>query len=138
MKRWFLGLATVVLCLTPALAQDKARAFVGAEIVTISGASIKNGVLLVQGGKIIAVGDRGSVKIPSDAVTVDVSGKVIMPGLVDSHSHVGGPAGGDGSAPIQSDVRVLDSIDVRESSMMRARAGGITTVNIMPGSGHLS
>lgn len=138
MKRWFLGLATVLLCLTPALAQDKTRAFVGAEIVTISGATIKNGVLLVQGGKIVAVGERGSVKIPSDAVTIDVSGKVIMPGLVDSHSHVGGPAGGDGSSPIQSDVRVLDSIDVRESSMMRARAGGITTVNIMPGSGHLS
>jgi imidazolonepropionase-like amidohydrolase len=138
MKRWFLGLATVLFCLAPALAQDRARAFVGAEIIPISGPPIKNGVLLVQGGKIIAVGDRGSVKIPSDAVTIDVSGKVIMPGLVDSHSHVGGPAGGDGSSPIQSDVRVLDSIDVRESSMMRARAGGITTVNIMPGSGHLS
>lgn len=138
MKRWFLGLATVLLCLVPAAAQDKPRAFVGAEIIPIAGPPIKNGVLLVQGGKIVAVGDRGSVKIPSDAITVDVSGKVIMPGLVDSHSHVGGPAGGDGSSPIQSDVRVLDSVDVRQSSMMRARAGGITTVNIMPGSGHLS
>lgn len=138
MKRWFLGLATVLLCLAPAAAQDKPRAFVGAEIIPIAGPPIKNGVLLVQGGKIVAVGDRGSVKIPSDAITVDVSGKVIMPGLVDSHSHVGGPAGGDGSSPIQSDVRVLDSVDVRQSSMMRARAGGITTVNIMPGSGHLS
>jgi imidazolonepropionase-like amidohydrolase len=138
MKRLWLWVAVVLVCAAPAAAQEKARAYVGAEIIPIAGAPIKNGVLLIQGGKIVAVGEKGSVKVPSDAVVVDVSGKVIMPGLVDSHSHIGGPAGGDGSSPIQSDVRVLDSIDVRESSMMRARAGGITTVNIMPGSGHLS
>nr|MBA2341167.1 amidohydrolase family protein [Pyrinomonadaceae bacterium] len=62
----------------------------------------------------------------------------IMPGLIDTHSHIGGGAGGDGSGPIQPDVRILDSINVRDSSLKRARAGGITTVNVMPGSGHLS
>ena len=66
-----------------------------------------------------------------------MTGKVIMPGLVDSHSHIGGGTGADGSAPIQPDVRLLDAINVRHSSIRRAQAGGITTVNIMPGSGHL-
>jgi imidazolonepropionase-like amidohydrolase len=68
---------------------------------------------------------------------VDLSGKTVMPGLVDTHSHIGGVSGADASAPIQPDVRVLDAIDVRASSIRRALAGGITTVNIMPGSGHL-
>jgi imidazolonepropionase-like amidohydrolase len=78
------------------------------------------------------------VRIPQGAEVFDVSGKVIMPGLVDTHSHIGGGSGGDNSAPIQPDVRVLDSINVRDASLMRARAGGITTVNVMPGSGLLS
>jgi imidazolonepropionase-like amidohydrolase len=61
-----------------------------------------------------------------------------MPGIVDTHSHVGGGSGGDGSGPIQPETRILDSINVRDNGLMRARAGGITTVNVMPGSGHLS
>jgi len=60
-----------------------------------------------------------------------------MPGLVDSHSHIGGPEGADGSAPLQPDVRILDSLDVRDSRIQKAQAGGITTVNVMPGSGHV-
>src|SRR5262249_40367327 len=58
-------------------------------------------------------------------------------GLVDTHSHIAGPAGGDGSAPIQPEVRVYDSLNMREASVKKALAGGITTANIMPGSGHL-
>jgi imidazolonepropionase-like amidohydrolase len=141
----FLALLCVLLCAAlcaplPAFRAQTERplAFVGAEIIPISGAPVQNGVLVVARGKITAVGARGSVQIPADAEVRDVSGKVIMPGLIDSHSHIGSVAGGDSSGPIQPEARVLDSIDVRASSMMRARAGGITTVNVMPGSGHLS
>jgi imidazolonepropionase-like amidohydrolase len=118
--------------------QQRPQAFVGAEIIPITGAPIQDGVLLVSRGKIVAVGARNAVQIPSDAEVRDMTGKVIMPGLIDSHSHIGSVAGGDNSGPIQPEARVLDSVDVRASSMMRARAGGITTVNVMPGSGHLS
>ena len=117
---------------------ERPRAFVGAQIIPISGAPIQDGVLIISGGKIIAVGSRSSVSIPSGAEVIEVNGKVIMPGLVDTHSHVGGGSGGDGSGPIQPETRILDSINVRDNSLMRARAGGITTVNVMPGSGHLS
>jgi imidazolonepropionase-like amidohydrolase len=50
---------------------------------------------------------------------------------------VGGGFGGDASGPIQPDVRILDSINVRDSGFRKCRAGGLTTLNIMPGSGHL-
>ena len=111
--------------------------FIGARLIPIGAPEIESGVLIVQGGKIIAVGAAGATRIPEDAVRVDVRGKVIMPGLVDTHSHVGGGWGGDSSAPIQPDVRVLDSINVRDAGFQKAQAGGITTMNIMPGSGHL-
>lgn len=117
--------------------QDKPTAFINARIIPIVGQPIEQGILLVQNGKITAVGDARTVRLSSDVVTIDVSGKTIMPGLVDSHSHIGEPAGADGSSPIQPDVRILDSVNPRASGIQRAQAGGITTVNVMPGSGHL-
>jgi imidazolonepropionase-like amidohydrolase len=120
-----------------AMAQDKPQAYVGAQIIPINGPPIANGVLVVHQGKIIAVGASGSTTIPADAERHNLSGKVIMPGLVDTHSHIGGGSGGDGSAPLHPDVRVMDSINPRDTGFQRAQAGGITTANIMPGSGHL-
>jgi imidazolonepropionase-like amidohydrolase len=118
-------------------ASAETHAFINARIIPITGAPIEKGTLVVTDGKIVAVGASGAVKIPGGATTVDLAGKTVMPGLVDSHSHIGSPAGGDSSAPIQPDVRVLDAIDVRAMSIRRAQAGGITTANVMPGSGHL-
>src|SRR5215210_8084916 len=122
---------------TQARAQERAQAFTGATVIPITGPVIQDGVLVIERGKIKTVGARSVVQIPASAQVIDASGKVIMPGLVDSHSHIGGGAGGDNSAPIQPDVRILDSINVRDNSLKRARAGGITTVNVMPGSSHL-
>lgn len=118
--------------------QDKVTAFVGAHIIPIDGDPIENGVLVITGDKITAVGTADSVEVPAGADTIDASGKTIMPGLVDTHSHIGGIGAADGSNPIQPGVRVMDSINVRDSGFKRALAGGLTTLNIMPGSGHLS
>lgn len=120
-----------------AQAQDRPHVFEGAEIITITGESISNGVLVVEDGKITAVGETGSISIPNNAVRQDVSGKVIMPGLVDSHSHIGEGDGGDRSAALHPDVRIMDTINPDSDTFKKARAGGITSVNVMPGSGHL-
>lgn len=133
-----LALVLVLFCAAlSAQAQDRPQAYVGAQIIPISGPAIQNGVLIVHKGKIIRVGARETTTIPTDAQVNDLSGKTIMPGLVDTHSHVGGGAGGDNSAAIQPEVRILDAINPRDNGLRRARAGGITTVNVMPGSGHL-
>jgi len=120
-------------------AAEKVVAFRGGQIIPIEGAPIPQGVLIVQGGKILAVGAMDRTSVPAGAEIHDMTGKVLMPGLVDSHSHVGGGGGvgADGSAPIQPEVRALDGFDVASASVAKARAGGITTVNVMPGSGHL-
>jgi len=120
-----------------ALAQDKPLAFRGAQIIPIAGEPIESGTLVVQGGKIVAVGPADSVQIPADAETIEAGGKVIMPGLICTHSHIGGIGGADGSAPIQPGIRIYDSLNVRDPGFRRAVAGGLTTLNIMPGSGHL-
>ncbi|HEX6280493.1 MAG TPA: amidohydrolase family protein [Pyrinomonadaceae bacterium] len=137
MKLFAFYLAAAVLFVSSAAAQDRPTAFINAKIIPIAGAPIEQGVLVVQNGKIKAVGDVRTVRLSSDVVTVDMAGKTIMPGLVDTHSHAGGPAGADSSAPIQPDVRILDSVNPRAASFQRVQSGGITTVNVMPGSGHL-
>ena len=111
--------------------------FVGARIIPIDGPEIEQGWIAVEDGTIAAVGS-GRPNLAPGATLVNVTGKVIMPGIVDTHSHIGGIGGADGSSPIQPGVRVRDSINVRDPGFRRALAGGLTTLNVMPGSGHLS
>ncbi len=137
MNKYFCSLFLLVLCAFSVFSQEMRTAYVGAKIIPIIGSPIENGFLLVHKGKIIQVGSAYGINFTADTRIVDVKGKVIMPGLVDSHSHIGDVAGADGSGPIQPDIRTLDSINPRAASIQRAQAGGITTANIMPGSGHL-
>ncbi|WP_246043103.1 amidohydrolase family protein [Fodinibius saliphilus] len=137
MKRFIQLSILLIFCIPTLLLAQQPKVFTGGKIIPISGDPIDNGVLVIQNGEIIAVGTQGKVDIPSDAKTYDVSGKVIMPGLVDSHSHVGGGDGGDQSSALHPDTRIMDSIDPRSDTFKKALAGGITTVNVMPGSGHL-
>ena len=78
-------------------------AFVGGRVVTMRGGGsevIEDGVVLVEGNRIKAVAPRASVSIPSGAKTVDVSGRTVLPGIVDAHWH--GPIGGNGVIPQQN------------------------------------
>jgi len=77
-------------------------ALTGARIVTMSdeeGGVIENGVVIVEGNRIIAVGSTDEVEIPAGAQTVDVTGRTIIPGLIDAHAH--GPQGTDDIIPEQ-------------------------------------
>jgi imidazolonepropionase-like amidohydrolase len=127
----------IAVIMTPAHVSAAPTAFTGARILPVAGEPIDDGVFVIDAGKITAVGPRDRVRIPSDAEVRDVSGKVIIPGLVDTHSHIGEVSGGDASDPIQPETRVLDSINVRDAGFKRALAGGITSANLMSGSGHL-
>lgn len=132
----FAAALLAALAAVPAGAQERPVAFRGATLLPISSAPIPNGVMVVQGGRITAVGGP-ETRIPADAQVVDATGKTIMPGLVDTHSHIGGGDGGDASQPMHPSVRILDTIDPRDDGILKARAGGVTVANVMPGSGLL-
>jgi imidazolonepropionase-like amidohydrolase len=130
--------AALALSMAAVPAFGASAAFVGARVIPVAGPAIPNGALVIEKGKIVAVGPRETVRIPRDATVIELeASQVLMPGIVDTHSHIGEIAGADGSAPMQPGVRVLDALNVRSSGFKRALAGGITTVNVMPGSGHL-
>ena len=139
-RRWSvvaIALPVLLLMAPPATAQDRAQAFTGARILTMAGETIENGTLVVHDGVIAHVGESDDVDLPAAADVHELDGATIIPGLVDTHSHLGGPWAADGSEPIQPECRALDAIDVRDAGFQKAQAGGVTTANVMPGSGHL-
>jgi imidazolonepropionase-like amidohydrolase len=118
----------------------------GGRILTAAGPIYDPGVLIIADGKILDVGPVGKTTVPKEARVVDVAGKVIIPGLVDSHSHLGvysRPAveansdGNEMTGPVQGIVRALDAVNPYDPGIRMANAGGVTAANIMPGSGNV-
>jgi imidazolonepropionase-like amidohydrolase len=128
------------------MGQSNALVLQGAKLYPVSGTPIDWGVIVIEGGKIKAVGPEGSVQIPPNSRVEVLNGKTIIPGLVDTHSHIGiysrpsVPANSDGnesSGPIQPALRAIDAIWPADPGIRLAQAGGVTTANIMPGSGNV-
>jgi imidazolonepropionase-like amidohydrolase len=151
MTKNMMTVAGAALALALALAagpESAVTAVVGARVLTGTGLEIDNGVVLIEGGKIKAVGPAASVQVPPGAKVVDAAGRVVTPGLVDSHSHLGlGPSGGvtednETSNPVTPELRIIDSIHPEgegpdELQFRRALAEGVTAVVARPGSGNV-
>ncbi|MBY0457419.1 MAG: amidohydrolase, partial [Gemmataceae bacterium] len=126
---------------------EKVTAFTNATLHTATADKpIEKGVLVVQGAKIIDVGPSAGVKIPAGADVIDLKGATVIPGLVDTHSHVGvwtrpGVVANNDlsemSGPVQPGVRAIDSFNPDDPGIRMALAGGVTTANVMPGSGNV-
>ena len=80
---------TMILVMGWAAAQDKPVVLKGGKLLTITHGVIENGVLVMRGGKIAAVGAAGSVNVPSGAQVIDAAGMTIYPGLIDSETQLG-------------------------------------------------
>ncbi len=109
----------------------------------MSGQTIEDGTVLIEGEKITAVG-RG-LSIPAGAETIDARGQYVLPGLVDPHSHLGvyslpelqaNADGNEMTGDIESQVRSEDAINADDPVIARGVSGGVTTVQILPGSGN--
>jgi imidazolonepropionase-like amidohydrolase len=128
------------------IAQDKAVAIVGATLLLGTGERIENGTIVFSGGKITAVGPAGSVSAPGDAVTIDGRGKFVTPGLIDTHSHMGVYAaphitatadGNEMTDPTTPYVFSEHAFWPQDPAIEAAVAGGVTTAQILPGSGNI-
>ncbi|MCT2582742.1 amidohydrolase [Actinophytocola gossypii] len=120
-------------------------AVTGGYVVPVDGDPIEGGTVLIDGGRIVAVGAEADVDVPDDAEIVDASGTWVLPGLVESHGHVGVAEEGDGWAGIDVNemtdpngarLRALDGINPDDEGFRDALSGGVTTVVVKPGSGN--
>ncbi len=104
-------------------------AFVGARVIDGTGnPAMEDAVLVVRDGRIEAVGPRSSLPPPPTANQIDVTGKTIMPGMIDAHSHVGATKGLEAKPEFYTEENILDQLG------LYARYG-VTTVNSLGGDG---
>jgi imidazolonepropionase-like amidohydrolase len=116
----------------------------GATIMTATGETITDGSLWMRDGEIAGIGDS-SLEAP-DATEIDVSGKWITPGIIDTHSHLGvypSPSvdahadGNEATAPTTAGVEAINSVWPQDPGFQKALAGGITVLHILPGSANI-
>lgn len=117
-----------------------------ATVLTGTGERIDNGAVLIVDGKIAAVGPAASVSAPDGALRVDAGGKWVTPGIIDIHSHLGvypSPAtdstsdGNEAVSPNTAQVWAEHSVWPQDPGFTRALAGGVTTLQVLPGSANL-
>ena len=115
-----------------------------AEVWTGRGEVLRNHDLLLEAGVIRRVGV--GLQAPAGARVIDAAGRVVTPGLVDLHSHLGVYAapqsgahndGNESTAPLTPFVRAIDSFDPEDPSIARALGGGVTSALILPGSANI-
>lgn len=98
--------------------------------------TIDNGVLLIEGRVIRAIGRRGEIEVPDDFKVVDVGEQWLMPGLIDLHSHIAGSFDiNDMVFLTNPGLRAYTSVVPENPTLMRAVAGGVTSILYIPGSG---
>ena len=120
-------------------------AIVGGTVFTGAGQRIENGVVIVTDGKVAAVGNA-STPVPAGYRVVDARGRFVTPGIIDVHSHLGvypSPGvsgmsdGNEATSPNTAQVWAEHSIWPQDPGFNTARAGGITTLQVLPGSANL-
>jgi imidazolonepropionase-like amidohydrolase len=136
MKKIFASLlAPLVFLVCAGLAQDIALR--GGTVLTITQGVIENGTVLIQNGKITAVGR--DVAIPPGVRVIDVAGRYVMPGVIDSHSHIGfsGDDINEMTDPVTPQIWMKEALDPWEDSILKTLSGGVTTVKTMHGSANV-
>ncbi len=119
-------------------------AITGGKILTMAGSTFECGTILVEGSKIKEV-SKG-ISVPQGAEKVDAAGKFVIPGLIDSHSHLGvveeiyreeGDDGNELTDPVTPHLRAIDAINPMDLGFQDALSGGVTTVVTGPGSANI-
>ena len=108
---------------------------VGISQAQVHKGNLESSDVLVQNGIITQLGKN--LTAPAGVNTIDASGKYLMPGIIDAHSHVGLDVVNEGSAPITSEIRMKDVVNPTEIGIYRALAGGVTVSHAMHGSANV-
>jgi imidazolonepropionase-like amidohydrolase len=102
-----------------------------ATVLTVTKGTFQ-GSVLIRDGKIAEVGPK--IAAPAGATVIDATGKFLMPGIIDCHSHIAADSINEGSVSVSSMVGIEDVLNPEDISIYRAIAGGVTTANVLHGS----
>ena len=117
---------------------------INAHLKPITSPDIPCGEMLIDGGKIVAIGE--TVNAPEGCQVIDAKGALVCPGFIDAHTHIGlheeavrweGADYNEVSAPVTPEMRAIDAINPRDEAFRVALAGGVTTACTGPGSANV-
>ena len=103
-----------------------------ATVLTVTKGTLQNTDLLLENGKIARIGKN--LPAPAGAQVIDATGKYVMPGIIDPHSHTMIDAVNEGTLSVTSMVRIRDVLNPTDPNIYRQLAGGVTTINVLHGS----
>ncbi len=134
-KKFILLLVLLVLFSASSLAQD--LVLKGGTVLTITNGTIESCSVVIKNGKIIAIGK--DVSIPLYVKVIDVSGKYVMPGIIDSHAHIAFDLSDTNEAtdPVTPQIWMKEALDPGHDSILKTLAGGVTTLKTMHGSANV-
>lgn len=101
-------------------------------LLTVTKGTLENSDLLIRDGKIQLIGKNLSA--PAGFRIIDATGKYVMPGIIDAHSHIALEDINEMSTPVTPELRMRDALDPLDISIYRALAGGVTTIQTLHGS----
>ncbi len=117
----------------PGLSQDNGDILIrNATVLTVTNGTLENTDILIREGKIERIGE--GLRAPRGVEEVDATGKYVMPGIIDAHSHIALDAINEATSPVTAEVWTGDAIDPLDISIYRALAGGVTITHAMHGS----
>jgi imidazolonepropionase-like amidohydrolase len=117
----------------------------GATLMLGTGRTLAKGTIILDKGKIAVVAE-GDLPAPAGAVVIDGTGKFVTPGIIDTHSHLGvypmpsvnaHDDGNEMTDPVTPQAQTVDAFWPQDPSIERAVAGGVTAIQVLPGSGNL-
>jgi imidazolonepropionase-like amidohydrolase len=106
-----------------------------ATVLTITNGVKENTDVLIENGKITEIGK--DLKAPRRANTIDATGKYVMPGIIDAHSHLAAVDVNEWTNPVTAEVTMEESINPNDTGIYRALAGGVTSIHLMHGSANV-
>ena len=127
--------AAVLILALSVCSSGQDLALKGGTILTITDGTIENGIVVIRNGKITAVGK--DVVIPDGFRVIDVTGKYIMPGIIDSHSHIALTDVNEATDPVTPQIWMKEALEPGSDSIRKTLAGGVTMVKTMHGSANV-
>ncbi|MDI6710092.1 MAG: amidohydrolase [Thermoanaerobacterales bacterium] len=119
-------------------------AIINGRVLTMEGTTLDRGTVMVDGERIAAVGP--DLPVPPGAEVIDAAGRVVMPGLIDAHCHLGvheeifrdeGNDTNESTDPLTPQLRAIDAVNPADLGFTDALSGGVTAACVAPGSANI-
>lgn len=136
MKKLLLFIGALTVASTTATAQQMGSVLIeNGTVITMANGTMENTDVLIEEGIITEIGE--DISAPGEIETFDATGKYVMPGIIDAHSHIAAVDINEWTNPVTAEVSMENSINPNDINIYWALSGGVTTIQLLHGSANV-